>query len=155
MTFAGIDFREGTATGKEIQAHLEECDTDFVPNLSSKVNIEEYARKIKSLAKTFEAWSGETLIGLVAAYMNDARTRTCFITSVSVAKEFMGQGIAHALLDHCFTGSRQEGMNAIRLEVSVESHRAIRFYKNFGFSETARNGDTVSMELETSEKRQS
>ena len=155
MSCVGIEFREGTATKEDIQAHLEVCDRDFVPNLSLKVNIEEYSKKIRASAKTFEAWSGKALVGLVAAYMNDARARVGFITSVSVTKEFVGQGIASALLDHCLDRSRQEGMKAVRLEVSTESREAIHLYKHFGFSEIVRNGETVSMEMEISEKRQS
>jgi ribosomal protein S18 acetylase RimI-like enzyme len=155
MNCVGIEFREGTATKEDIQAHLERCDRDFSPSLSLKVNIEEYSRKIRARANTFEAWSGNALVGLVAAYMNDPGTRTGFITSVSVAKEFMGRGIASALLEHCLNRSRQEGMKAVRLEVSLESREAIHLYKNFGFSEIVRKGETVSMKLEISEKRQS
>jgi ribosomal protein S18 acetylase RimI-like enzyme len=155
MSFDTIEFREETATKEDIQAHLEECDSDFSPNLSLKVNIDEYSTKIRTRAKTFEAWSGKALVGLVAAYMNDSRTRTGFITSVSVAKDFMGRGIASALLDRCLEKSRQEGMKAIRLEVGLESPEAIRLYKNFGFSEIARQGETVSLELEINEKSRS
>ena len=124
MSCIGIEFREGTATKEDIRDHLEACDRDFAPNLSLKVNIEEYSTKIRTRARTFEAWSDKVLIGLVAAYLNDSGTRTGFITSVSVAKEFMGRGIASALLDHCLDRSRQEGMKAVRLEVSSESHEA-------------------------------
>ena len=155
MNCDAIEFRDETATKDDIQAHLEGCDRDFSPNLSLKVNIEEYSRKISTRAKTFEAWSGKALVGLVAAYMNDSRTRTGFITSVSVAKNFMGRGIASALLDRCLKRSRQEGMKAIRLEVGVESPEAIHLYKNFGFSEIVREGETVSMELEINEKSRS
>jgi len=120
-----------------------------------KVNIHEYSTKIRTRAKTFEAWSGKALVGLVAAYMNDSRTRAGFITSVSVAKGFIGRGIASALLDRCLEKSRQEGMKTIRLEVGLESLEAIRLYKNFGFSETVRQGETVSMELEINDKSRS
>lgn len=152
MNCDAIEFREETATRDDIQAHLEECDTDFSPNLSLKVNIHEYSTKIRTRAKTFEAWSGKALVGLVAAYMNDSRTRAAFITSVSVAKDFMGRGIASALLDRCLEKSRQEGMKTIRLEVGLKSPEAIQLYKNFGFSEIAREGETVSMQMEINEK---
>jgi ribosomal protein S18 acetylase RimI-like enzyme len=74
---------------------------------------------------------------------------------VSVAKGFIGRGIASALLDRCLEKSRQEGMKTIRLEVGLESLEAIRLYKNFGFSETVRQGETVSMELEINDKSRS
>jgi ribosomal protein S18 acetylase RimI-like enzyme len=155
MSCDGIEFREGTATSDDIRAHLEGCDRDFCPYLSLKVNIEDYSRKIRTLAKTFEAWSGEALVGLVAAYMNDPATRTAFITNVSVAKDFMRRGIASTLLGHCVKRSRQEGMRTVRLEVSDASLEAIRMYRIFGFSEIERSGKTVSMELDISEQRQS
>jgi len=94
MSCEGIAFREGTATREDIQAHLEACDADFSPRLSVKVDIGEYSRKISARAQTFEAWFGDTLVGLVAAYMNDSLTRSGFITNVTVAKAFMGRGIA-------------------------------------------------------------
>jgi len=155
MICDGIEFREGTATREDIQAHLEGCDSTFSPKLSLKVNIEEYSRKIRARARTFEAWLDDELIGLVAAYMNDLGTRTSFITSVSVAQDFMGRGIASALLDHCLNRSREEGMKAVRLEVSLDSGEAIQMYKKIGFSEIVRKGETVSMELEIREGRQS
>jgi ribosomal protein S18 acetylase RimI-like enzyme len=128
MSRDGIEFREGTATQEDIRAHLEGCDENFSPRLSIKVEIGEYARKISAKARTFEAWFGDTLVGLVAAYLNDHGARSGFITNVSVAKAFMGRGIAAALLDRCLDRSRQEGMEAIGLEVSVESREAIRLY---------------------------
>jgi ribosomal protein S18 acetylase RimI-like enzyme len=155
MSCEEVEFREGTASAEDIQAHLEECNSDFSPNLSLKVHIGDYSRKLRALAKTFEAWSGTALVGLVAVYMNDPDTRIAFITSVSVSREFVGQGVASKLLRHCLNKARQEGMKALRLEVSVESREAIRLYGKFGFSEIVRRGETVSMELELNEKHQS
>src|ERR1700687_3495700 len=147
MSREGIEFREGTVTQEEIRAHLERCDENFSPRLSFKVDIEEYSKKISAKAQTFEAWSGDTLVGLVAAYLNDRGARRGFITNVSVVKAFMGRGIASALLDRCLDRSRQEGMDAIGLEVNMESREAIRFYEKFGFSELERKGETVLMRL--------
>jgi ribosomal protein S18 acetylase RimI-like enzyme len=154
MSREGIEFREGTATQEDIQAHLQGCDADFSPRLSLKVDIGDYSRKISARAQTFEAWFGDTLVGLVAAYMNDSRTHSGFITNVTVAKAFMGHGIASALLDRCLDRSRQEGMQVIGLEVSMESREAIRLYEKLGFSELERKGDIVLMRLTISEKRQ-
>jgi ribosomal protein S18 acetylase RimI-like enzyme len=153
MSRDGIEFREGTANQEDIQAHLEGCDENFSPRLSVKVEIEEYSRKISAKARTFEAWFGDTLVGLVAAYLNDRGARGGFITNVSVAKGFTGRGIATALLERCLDRSRQEGMEAIGLEVSMESREAIRMYEKLGFSKLERKGETVLMRLTISEKR--
>ncbi len=42
-------------------------------------------------------------------------------------------------------------MKAVRLEVSLGSDSAIRVYRAIGFSELARNGGTISMELNLDE----
>ena len=149
-----IQFREGTATKEEIRGHLEQCDADFRPNLSSKVNIEQYATKIRSRAQTFEAWLRNDLIGLVAIYLNDRTTRTAFVTSVSVSRQFTGRGIAAALLGRALERARQTGMVAVRLEVGTTSVDAIRLYTNLGFAEIACTAESVSMELEIRERRQ-
>jgi ribosomal-protein-alanine N-acetyltransferase len=155
MSRDGIEFREGTATQEDIRGHLDDCDRNFSPRLSLKVDIEEYSRKISAKAHTFEAWFDETLVGLVAAYLNDSYGRRGFITNVTVAKAFMGRGIASALLDRCLDRSRQEGMEAIWLEVGMESLEAIRLYEKLGFSQLEHKGEIVSMRLTISEKHQS
>jgi ribosomal protein S18 acetylase RimI-like enzyme len=155
MRHDGIELREGTATQEDIQAHLEGCDENFSPRLSLKVDIGEYSRKISAKAQTFEAWCGDTLVGLVAAYLNDSCAHSGFITNVTVAKAFTGRGIASALLHRCLDRSRQQGMQLIGLEVSLESREAIRLYEKLGFSEFERKGEIVLMRLTISEKRQS
>ena len=155
MSCEAIEFREGTATEEDIRAHLAGCHGNFSPRLSLKVDIVEYSRKISAKAQTFEAWFGDSLVGLVAAYLNDRGARSGFITNVSVAKEFMGRGIASALLDRCLDRSRQEGMEAIGLEVGIESHEAIRLYEKLGFLQLERQGEIVLMKLTISETRQS
>ncbi len=155
MSREGIEFREGTATEEDIRAHLADCDGNFSPRLSLKVDIGEYSRKISVKAQTFEAWFGDSLVGLVAAYLNDRDARRGFITNVSVAKEFMGRGIASALLDRCLDRSKQDGVEAIGLEVSTTSREAIRLYEKLGFSELERKGETVVMGMTIGERRRS
>jgi ribosomal protein S18 acetylase RimI-like enzyme len=155
MNCEGIEFREGTATQADIQSHLEGCDGNFSPRLSLKVDIGDYSRKISAKAQTFEAWFGNSLVGLVAAYLNDRSARRGFITNVTVAKAFMGRGIASVLLSRCLDRSKQEGMEAIGLEVSFEKREAIHLYEKLGFAELERKGEIVSMELTINGKRQS
>ncbi len=155
MNDDGIEYHEGRATREDIEAHLERCDRDFSPDLSLKVDIGEYSTKLKARARTFEAWSRKALVGLVAAYMNDAGTRIGYISSVSVVREFTGRGIALALLELCRESARREGMEALRLKVSQESARAIRLYEKFGFSEIEREGKSVVMELKFHDGRRS
>jgi len=66
----------------------------------------------------------------------------------------MGRGIASALLNRCFNRSREQDMEALRLEVSVENREAIRLYEDLGFSEIGRKGEGVLMKLAIGDKRQ-
>jgi ribosomal protein S18 acetylase RimI-like enzyme len=155
MSGDAIEFREKTARLQDVQAHLEECDANFSAPLRHRIDIADYAGKICANAVTFEAWSGRTLVGLVAAYLNDRASRIGYITNVSVVREFMGHGIATALLGRCLGRARQEGMIAVRLEVRADSHDAIRAYLKSGFAEQGRKGDTVLMEVAFEERHQS
>jgi len=98
---AVAEYLSNKASVVEIAEHLSCCDADFVPPLSSRVEINSYAKKIVSKATRFEAWSEGTMVGLAAMYCNDLENRIAYITSVSVLKEWMGKGIAARLMNLC------------------------------------------------------
>ena len=130
---AQIDFGSNTASVVQINAHLLCCDADFVPPLTDRVEIIDYARRIVSKATRFEAWSGNMLIGLVAAYCNDQETRIAYITSVSVLREWTKRGIAACLMKQCIDYAEKIGMRHISLDVAVDNTQAIKLYEKFGF----------------------
>ena len=76
-----VDLRMNVANALEIANFLRQCDQQFVPPLSSRVEIADYSSKIALSGERFEAWSGPSLVGLVAAYCNDAGRREAFIMS--------------------------------------------------------------------------
>ncbi len=130
---ASVEYLSNTADEAEIIDHLSRCDADFVPPLSGRVQIAGYAQKIASKAMRFEAWSGGTLIGLVAAYCNNPPERIAYITSVSVLKAWTGKGIAARLLGRCIEQAKAMGLRGIELEVASDNTPAIRLYANSGF----------------------
>jgi ribosomal protein S18 acetylase RimI-like enzyme len=154
MSSGEIRFREGSATSGDVRAHLKACDEKFLQRLSGKVDIEEYSIKITSNAKTFEAWSGGSLVGLVAAYMNDSIGHRAFITSVSVLPDFAGRGIASRLLDRCIVEASKERMDTIVLEVSRANIEAIRLYEKRGFAKVESRDEAVVMSLSVAGIRQ-
>jgi len=147
MMSAAVEYSVNKASGAEIVEHLLTCDADFVPPLSGRVEIKDYARKITSNATRFEAWSGGRLIGLVAAYCNDQEKRIAYITSVSVLKEWMGKGIAARLMNQCVEHIKASGMRQIRLEVASDNPLAIKLYEKSGFVAGEANAPFVSMNL--------
>lgn len=122
------------AKPSDIAAHLSQCDAHFVPPLSGRTNIGDYARKIAGQAATFEAWSDGMLVGLVAAYCNDQGTRIAYVTNMSVMQEWMGRGIAERLLRECLAHAAAVRMRQVRLEVSKDNVPAIKLYKKLGFA---------------------
>lgn len=128
-----IKYSVGTASETAIYSHLNKCNEDFIPPLDKKVNIQVYATKIFKKSVTFEAWDGEIMIGLVAAYFNDFEGKTSYITNVSTIGEYRGKGIATNLLKNCIAYARQKKNKCICLEVEKSNHYAVNFYKKMGF----------------------
>jgi len=132
MKAESLDFKVNACTEEDIRSHLSGCDRRFSPPLSDRVDIGEYSRKLRLNAITFEAWSGESLVGMVAAYI-DTRARSCFITNTSVSPEFSRRGVAAKLLAACLARARAEQVETVSLEVSQDSRAAIGLYTKFGF----------------------
>jgi len=140
------------ASKTEIAEHLRDCDDDFVPPLSSRVEIEEYAEKIQCKATRFEAWVDDNLIGLIAAYFNDKEKQCAFITSVSVFREWTGKGIGSELLQQCLGYAKTSSMKQLSLDVAVNNLPAIRLYKKNGFIVNASSSSMFTMSLDNGEK---
>jgi ribosomal-protein-alanine N-acetyltransferase len=127
-----IDFKIGSASADVIRAHLDACDADFLPPLSTRVDIAEYSRKLRARSVTFEAWSGDTLAGLVAVYLNPD-SGSCFVSDVSVRREFARQGIGGELVRRCVDHAASVGLRTASLSVHSGNKRAIRLYERAGF----------------------
>jgi ribosomal protein S18 acetylase RimI-like enzyme/2-polyprenyl-3-methyl-5-hydroxy-6-metoxy-1,4-benzoquinol methylase len=135
------------ASAAQIADHLLHCDADFVPPLSGRVEINDYARKIVSKATRFEAWSGSTLVGLVAAYCNDQENRIAYISSVSVLRAWTGKGIASRLMSQCIEHAKASGMRQIGLEVAGDNTPAIKLYEKGGFEISNIGDPSITMNL--------
>ena len=139
------EYKINCATREDVYAHLAKCDKNFVPALSARMNIREYADKIKTLSVTFEAWHNGSLAGLLAAYVNDTTRKAAFITNVSVVTNMMGKGIASELLSRAVRYITEKNFKEIRLEVNKENQPAIRFYSKFNFLQAGINSDSLTM----------
>ena len=142
-----VEYRQGTATVEEIHAHLAACSARHRPALAPRIDLPEYAQKIFRNAVTFEAWAGGTLVGLVAAYLNDATARTGYITNVSVTADYAGCGVASRLMDACRARAAATGMRSLALEVGKANTAAIALYRKLGFEVSGDNGDFTTMKL--------
>ncbi len=147
MNTETIIYKIKTATGKDVCGHLEKCKEAFTPALDKKVNIAEYSKKIVENSITFEAWANKELAGMIAAYFNDKKNYTGFITNVSLISEYAGKGIASRLLENCIRFAKDKGFKEIVLEVNAASLPAIKLYTKNHFKEISSQGDTKTMRL--------
>ena len=146
-----IVFNLNKASESEILQFLIRCDADFVPPLSTRVEINQYARKIAHNSTRFEAWFADELIGLVSLYCNDLESRIAHITSVSVQKDFRQIGVAEKMLQHCVEYSKSMQMHQICLEVTAAHLLAKRLYGRLGFIESKNYANKVEMTLSLKE----
>jgi ribosomal protein S18 acetylase RimI-like enzyme len=142
-----VKYRLNKASEAEIAEHLLRCDADFVPPLSGRVEITDYAKKIASKAARFEAWSDDRLVGLVAVYCNDLEKRIAYITSVSVSRESMGRGIGESMMRQCIARVKALGMHQVSLEVASDNMPAIGLYEKSGFIAGRTKEPFVTMDL--------
>ncbi len=125
------------ASASVVAWHLQQCADAFVPPLQTRVDIGAYAEKIVQHAVCFEAYAGDVLVGLVAAYLNAQDRLVAFITSVSVLASHQGQGIGVSLLIACLQRVQEMGFSRVELEVSQRNVAAIALYTKLGFMQVS------------------
>ena len=151
MNISKINYKTKTATEEEIYSHLKECNDSFCPQLDERVTVEEYSKKLFDNSVTFEAWVDNILIGLAAAYFNDAENHSGYITNVSITKDYIGSGIASELMDMCIRYAKQYKVKEIKLEVHKDNSSAIHLYNKFGFIDYKNKDDFMFMKLGVSD----
>lgn len=142
-----VEYKTKTANYSNVLEHLLECDKNFLPALSKKIDIAMYSDKIIKNAVTFEAWHNKVLVGLIAAYFNHPSQKTGFITNVSTFKDFFGRGIASKLLTMCFTYAKANGFGEILLEVAKKNEAAVNLYTKHNFITVTQTDDLLTMKI--------
>lgn len=127
-------------------AHLQAADAQFLPSLSSRVDLSDYAAKLHRWAERFEAWDGSELVGLVATYCNSPAS--AFVSSVSVLPSWQGCGVARELMHQCLLHVRQSGLTSVSLHVSPQAGAAVSLYRALGFAEESRDDSRLELRLD-------
>ena len=140
-----ITYLQNSASILTIQEHLRRCDASFIPPLSMRADLFDYAMKLAREAYRFEAWEDSGLVGLLAVY-----EREWFVTNVSVLPSHQRRGIAGELLKRCVNHARTQGAKQLALNVGRNNNAAIAFYHQYGFlgqpsAFVGLNSDTVEM----------
>ena len=143
-----IDYKINTASRKDLHLHLIKCDDQFIPKLSNRVDLKDYAEKLHKYGIIFEAWEKKVLVGVIASYFDVNKRKEGFISNVSVLEEFEKKGIAGQLVKILKKYAVNLGCFALSLKVNAENKEAIIFYKKHGFKSISREEDIISMTIQ-------
>lgn len=145
MNNLGLTYNIKMATETDIYSHLVACNNNFIPPLDKSINLIEYSKKLFEKSVTFEVWSDNILIGLVASYFNNLVSKSAFITNVSVMTNFSGLGIASNLILMCIEYAKKNDFVEINLEVHRDNISAIKLYEKFKFFSCGNKNDLMLM----------
>jgi ribosomal protein S18 acetylase RimI-like enzyme len=127
-----IKYSINESTLIQVKFHLNECSKNFIPELSTYVDIDTYSTKLFQKSTRIEAFLESELIGLIAIYINEQK-KDSFISNVSVLPKIEGNGVAKTLFAETLKLLKQLNINKISLEVDFMNIKAITFYEKFGF----------------------
>lgn len=126
--------RHNTASAAEIAEHLRGCDASFIPPLSRRVAIDDYAQKLAAHAECVELWADGVLVGLAAFYGN--QPPEAFLSNISVLPAWQKRHLARRMLTECIARARGLNLATMRLEVSSQHEAALTLYHAQGFTIT-------------------
>jgi len=132
----------------ELYDFLVSCDNDFIPSLSSKVNIYDYSIKLLKNSEIISLICNEKLIGLLAIYCNNFINKEAFISVVCLSKDYRGYGLSKVLLEKSIEIAKNKNFLKIKLEVNKNNKIAIKLYNKFGFKKILENSETIIMQYD-------
>ena len=125
---------------EELKQSLYDVDKDFVPPLSERVDLDEYAQKMIDNARfVIERDINGDIKGVVAYYADDKDSPNGFVTHVATKQKYRHQGVANRLMERTISNCKKTGKIGVNLKTS--NPEALRFYKGMGFEITATSPD--------------
>ncbi|MGH9769172.1 MAG: GNAT family N-acetyltransferase [Blastocatellia bacterium] len=107
--------------------------------LSQNFTLQKFSAQLADPRATFLIAELET-IAVAFAKLYDGDVPDCVrgfapieIERFYVDQQFHGKGVAHTLMQACFDCARQSGHKTVYLGVWKNNHRAIAFYRKWGF----------------------
>jgi len=123
---------------------LNEFDMEFVPHLSSYVDIKEYAEKLSRYANFLIVEEHGRVIGHLAFYKNQ-NAMELYVTSLCVFNAYRGKSVGKKLLDYLHNIGLSEGYTSISLEMRKDNKRTLGFYKKMQFEISQTRSKTILM----------
>lgn len=105
-------------------------DSDFVPALSARVNIESWVEKVFQKARIIVAIDNKRVVGSIVFYVNKDENFG-YVTFLGVLEEFRSQGVASYLLLKCFEELQDKRIPIV--ELHTNNPKAKDLYTKKGF----------------------
>ena len=120
---------------KGFPAHIEkfirEIDYEFVPSLSTKVDICAWAIKLDLLAINLASLDS---LGNIEALLSFYTNEESYITFFAVSKEHRRKGFGSKLLDVCIQECKKEQSSSIKVETWLSNKKATDLYLSKDFN---------------------
>ncbi|MBO3750403.1 GNAT family N-acetyltransferase [Streptosporangiaceae bacterium NEAU-GS5] len=82
------------------------------------------------------AFVDDRAVGMVGAYVDDARPGAAQLISMWVHPDARSTGVADGLVEEALAWAREQGFGVVELDVEQGNGRASRFYERLGFTFT-------------------
>lgn len=133
----------------DLYRYLKSVSDLFNPNLDKVVDLKVYANKIYNNALIVESWEDEILVGIIACYANNNKTKEAYITHVCVLKEYQGRGISKMMFNNLYEVLKFKQFHTVSLEVNKRNTKALNLYEsqNFKFKIEKKNSLILSKKI--------
>ncbi|SHJ73762.1 Acetyltransferase (GNAT) domain-containing protein [Tangfeifania diversioriginum] len=127
----------------EILTHY---DDYFIPKISDRKNIVEYARKLSSNATFILAKNKRKIVGFTAFYFNPV-PKTTYLTLIATDRNLQGTGIGKSMIYKLIEFCTTHNSAGILLEMRANNLKLFNFYDSLGFEvkekfSSSLNGET-------------
>lgn len=111
---------------------LTKVDSDFLPTLSSRVDLDHYALKLLKVATVFGVYQQKKLVGAIAVYMNDLDSKLAYCSFIATLSDYRGQGFSKQLIETVIIELKSKKFQRLELTVRADSP-ASNLYNKVGF----------------------
>lgn len=128
----------------EIQSVLQSCSSCFYNQEFNNLScIKGLSQKFATYGRVLVAYHKDEMLGFCAYYANDTDNYIAYLSMIILFPDARGKGVSTLLLNAMLDDCKKLGMRSVELEVADSNERAIRFYKNKGFTLKYRKTDTT------------
>lgn len=137
---------------------IESCDTektkalvcatnyDFDPPLSQSIDIDKMVEKWSKYAKFLTLYNEDNELAALVVFYENKEERFLYVPHFVVRAPFRHQGVGHACIKYLLEAEKEDGYNALRLEVLKTNDNAIQFYHKEGLGLKEERENTYLLE---------